>query len=268
MKRTNKKKLDAKTIKIIRIALIVLYACVFVVAAYKIISVYVDYYKSKNATNTVKAEVFQAETDDEGNIEPYEFDFAALQAQNSDAVGWIHMQGDAVAAGDVDIQIDYPIVQTTDNEFYVERSIDGTYSAFGTLFVDYRCEDGLDSSNAVIWGHNMTYPDHAMFGYIDKYADEEFYEKYAYYDVWIGEDYYTYKVFACGTVDVDGFFFQYSFEDDDDYMDWLEECFENLTIYDADIDDFDADTKIITMAACLYPVEEQYRFVVLMYRTN
>lgn len=262
---TGKKKKKKKKFGVISIILIVVCVIILVIAAYKILSVYVDYHESTEAVNSVKADAFATDDDDDYDA----FDFDALLAQNSEALGWIRMKGDAVENGDVDILIDYPIVQTTDNEYYLERGIDGSYSAYGTLFVDYRCPDGLESSNAVIWGHNMTYPDDAMFGYINKYEDEEgFVEKYPYYDVWIGSEHYIYKVFAYGVVDVDGFFFQYSFADDDAFMDWLGDCFDNLTIYDAELSDFDADSKIITMCACLYPSDDQYRFAVLMYRLD
>lgn len=257
-----KKKKRSKVANILNIVLIIVCVAVLVVAAYKILSVYVDYSTSREEINSVKAESFS--TDDE-----YDFDFDALLAQNEEAVGWIRMKGDAVENGDVDILIDYPIVQTTDNSYYVERSITGTYSAFGTLFVDYRCADGLDSSHALIWGHNMTYPDHAMFGYINLYEDDEdFYEKYPYYDVWVGEDHYIYKVFACGVVDVDGFFFTFTFNSSYSLLDWIDDIYDNMTVFDTDISEFDEDSKIISMVACLYPTQDQYRFAVLMYRVD
>ena len=261
-KEKKKKKKPTKLSRAINIGLIVLCVIVLVVAIYKISSVYIDYHDSTEAINTVKADSFS--TDDE-----YDLDFDALLEQNDEAVGWIRMKGDALENGDVDILIDYPIVQTTDNSYYVERGIDKSYSAFGTLFVDYRCADGLDSSHALVWGHNMTYPDHAMFGYINLYEDDEdFYEKYPYYDVWVGDEHYIYKVFACGVVEVGGFFFTYSFDDDYTLLNWIDDIYDNMTIFDTDISEFDEDSKIISMVACLYPTDDDYRFAVLMYRLD
>lgn len=255
-----KKKKRRKIIAVIDIVIIVICAAVIGISVYKISSVYVEYHVSKNETNAAKAAAFTTGDD-------YDFDFDALLEQNSEAVGWIRMKGDAVENGDVDINIDYPVVQTTDNSKYLDVSINGTWNALGTLFVDYRCADGLDSSHALIWGHNMVHPDDAMFGYINKYQDEEdFYEKYPYYDVWIGGTHYIYKVFACGPVDVGGFFFTYSFSDEYSLMDWIEDVYENLQIFDTDISEFDEDSKIISMVACLTPLEEDRRFAVLMYR--
>ena len=276
MKKTSKKTRKKKISNVINIILIVVCVCVLCVAAYKILSVYVDYKKNTAQVNEAKEQVFTDTDDEDGDgdedstdddeDEDYDyFDFDALLAINSDAIGWIRMQGDSSA--DLNNPIDYPVVQTTDNEYYLKRALDGSYSAFGTIFADYRISGGLSAHMCILWGHNMRNPDDMMFGYLNYYDDEEFYEKYPYYDIWVGADHYTYKVFACGEVAVDGFFFTYSFTDSYTYMDWLSDCFDTLTIYDASLNDFSEDDYIVAFVCCVYPSDYSKRYVLLLYRT-
>ena len=55
-----------------------------------------------------------------------------LEAANSEAVGWITIDGTV---------IDYPVVQAEDNDFYLEHGVDGQYNnGLGCPFLDYRCD--------------------------------------------------------------------------------------------------------------------------------
>ena len=49
-----------------------------------------------------------------------------------------------------------------DNEHYLSRMIDGTYNSAGTIFLDCRCDGSFQSSNSILYGHNMQ--DDSMFG--------------------------------------------------------------------------------------------------------
>lgn len=95
--------------------------------------------------------------------------YQALYAQNSDLVGWLKIDGTV---------IDYPVVQADDNSYYLRRGFDRLYSTAGTLFLDARCAlpgpDSAGTANALIYGHNTA--SGTMFGELDSYADEAFYQ--------------------------------------------------------------------------------------------
>ena len=267
MKKISKKTKKKRISKIINLIIIILCVIVLCLAGYKLIDRYVDYKKQTGTLEDVKEEVMSdddEEDEDEDEYDYGDFDYDALLAINSDAIGWITMRGDS--SEDLDNPIDYPIVQYSDNDYYLRRSIDGTYSVFGTIFADYRMS--MDDNFCILWGHNITNPDDMMFGYLNYYDDAEFYEKYSYYDVWIGYDHYTYKVFACGEVEVDGFFFTYSFTDSYTYMDWLQDCLNELTVYGVTIGDFSEDSYVLACVACVYPRDYSKRYVLLMYRMD
>lgn len=76
--------------------------------------------------------------------------FAELYAENNDFIGWLNIPG---------TNIDYPVVQTTDNDFYLHHDFFKNYLFAGTLFADYEgpiTADGMPQ-NTVIYGHNMLY---------------------------------------------------------------------------------------------------------------
>ena len=92
-------------------------------------------------------------------------DWDSLRETNPDIVGWIVMP---------DTDIDYPIVQTTDNEYYLNHSFDKSQNwlaAYGTIFLDATNNSQfLDSCN-FIYGHHMD--DGSMFAFLDKLTSQD-----------------------------------------------------------------------------------------------
>lgn len=84
-------------------------------------------------------------------------DFDALRERNADTVGWLTVPG---------TEIDYPVVQSTDNDFYLRRDFDRELSDAGWIFADYRSTYNPMRENTVFYGHNMR--DDRMFGTLDK----------------------------------------------------------------------------------------------------
>ena len=80
-------------------------------------------------------------------------DFNELKALNSDTVGWIKVEGTI---------INYPFVQSKDNNYYLRRSYDKTYNTGGWIFLDYRNKINNLGKNNIIYGHDRK--DDSMFG--------------------------------------------------------------------------------------------------------
>ena len=67
--------------------------------------------------------------------------------QNNDFVGWISLYP----------YIQYPVVQYTDNEYYLKHNFSGGYNENGTIFADYQGKITADSmpGNTLLYGHNL-----------------------------------------------------------------------------------------------------------------
>jgi len=90
-------------------------------------------------------------------------EYTLLHEQYPDLVGWLTIE---------DTQIDLPVMQSTDNEFYLHSNMDGEADTNGTLFVDYRVDVKTPLNSFIIYGHNMK--SGAMFGGLKKYLDEDY----------------------------------------------------------------------------------------------
>lgn len=71
-------------------------------------------------------------------------DFDELKKTNNDTIGWIKVNG---------TNINYPFVQTNDNDFYLNHDFNKKRNGGGWLFMDYR-NKGNDK-NTIIYGHGM-----------------------------------------------------------------------------------------------------------------
>lgn len=92
-----------------------------------------------------------------------------LSAEHSDSVAWLYIP---------DTNINYPVMQSGDNEYYAHRAADGSYLYAGSLFMDYRCSSDFSDFNSVIYGHNMG--NGTMFADIPNYENEEYFMNHSY----------------------------------------------------------------------------------------
>ena len=92
-------------------------------------------------------------------------DFSELQKINGDIIGWLYAEG---------TKIDYPVLHGEDNEYYLDHLYNKEYNSSGSLFADYRNHDDFSDQNTVVYGHHMA--NGTMFGSIELYRDQEFYE--------------------------------------------------------------------------------------------
>ena len=80
-------------------------------------------------------------------------DFYELKEKNPDTVSWISVSG---------TNINYPVVQTTNNDFYLNHTFDRSYNQAGWVFADFRnTVDGSDK-NMIFYAHGRV--DGTMFG--------------------------------------------------------------------------------------------------------
>ncbi len=87
--------------------------------------------------------------------------------KNKKLVGWVTIDG---------TKIDYPVMQTINNEYYLSHNFNQEYDKNGCIFMDYRCDIVNRSTNLIIYGHNMR--SGIMFGGLKKYADESYYKEH------------------------------------------------------------------------------------------
>lgn len=185
------------------------------------------------------------------------WDYPALLALCDDAQGYIYQK---------DTPVSYPIVQAKDNQKYLRTMLNGEYNIAGTIFVDYRCQGGLNSPYAVIYGHNMD--DKSMFGSITAYKDEAYYKAHPEFEIYAGEECYSYKVFSAFQPDIyDETVFHYDpWEDDEAFLKDMQEI-KSRCPYETDAPEITKDSQICVLSTCIdYPRDYNYRYVVFLVR--
>jgi len=92
-------------------------------------------------------------------------DVASLLEINEDTVGWLKVN---------DTNVDYPVVQSDDNDYYLTKNFYKENDQSGWIFMDYRADSVNLSQNTIIFGHNMYYSG-VMFGTLYKAKSSSWY---------------------------------------------------------------------------------------------
>ena len=90
-------------------------------------------------------------------------EYEALYNKNKRLIGWLEIDG---------TNIDYPVMQTTNNEYYLDHNYNQEYDKNGSLFLDASCDVVRRNTNLIIYGHHMK--SGKMFGDLNKYSSENF----------------------------------------------------------------------------------------------
>ena len=91
--------------------------------------------------------------------------FQALQAVNPDVFAWLTVYG---------TNIDYPMVQGTDNIRYVNTNAEGRHSLSGAIFLDFRSAPDFSDFSSIVYGHHMESA--TMFGEIAMFSDAAYFD--------------------------------------------------------------------------------------------
>ncbi len=95
-------------------------------------------------------------------------EYKNLYNMNKKLIGWLKID---------DTNIDYPVMQTSDNEYYLDHNMNQEKDRNGALFLDKDCDVIAPSTNLIIYGHHMK--SGRMFGNLDDYASKSYYEKHS-----------------------------------------------------------------------------------------
>ena len=187
--------------------------------------------------------------------------YKKLFSQNKSLIGWIKID---------DTNIDYPVMQTVNNEYYLDHNYNQQYDKNGSIFLDKDCDITNPGCNMIIYGHHMK--SGKMFGNLQLYSNREYYEKHPYiqFDTIYEEGRYQIMyVFRSRIYNEDEIVFKYyqffeasTPEEFDSHMNEMA----NLSLYDTGVRATYGD-KLITLSTCDNS-EQDGRFVVVAKKIN
>ena len=141
--------------------------------------------QAQGVTGTV--EVANAEKETRvTSYQPYGAPFDELKAINPDVNGWLTMPETA---------IDYPLLQGETNYAYINTDVYGNFALSGSIFLDSRNNNEYLDVYSLLYGHNMS--KHRMFGDVNLYKDQEFFEKNQQGELYLPDQKHTLQTVSC-----------------------------------------------------------------------
>lgn len=213
-----------------------------------------------SATAAPQTQAIFSHTEKTVSEKPPHTEYAALYVENSDFVGWLHIDN---------TNIDYPVMYTPDEpEYYLRRAFDKTDSQSGTPFISK--DSTIDSDFYIIYGHNMK--NNTMFGTLDYYAEKAFWEENPSFAFTTITEKREYEVFAALETRIlyrDEMGYRYysqvgdlTEEAFDELIGWLREN----ALYDTGITPIYGE-QIVVLSTCSYR-EDNSRFIIAARRTD
>ena len=184
-----------------------------------------------------------------------------LYNQNKSLIGWVKI---------ADTVIDYPVMQTVNNEYYLDHNFHQEYDKNGSIFLDASCSVYPRSMNLIIYGHHMK--SGKMFGSLQKYQNESYYKEHKYiefdsiYEEGTYEVMFVFRDKVYSQEDVNFKYYEFidanSEEEFNSYMDEMAA----ISYYDTGVVAQYGD-QLLTLSTCDYQ-QDNGRFVVVARRVT
>jgi len=187
--------------------------------------------------------------------------YETLYNKNKKLIGWLKI---------ADTNIDYPVMQTSNNEYYLDHNFDQEYDKNGSLFLDKDCNAAFPNTNMIIYGHHMK--SGKMFGNLNYYAKESYYKEHpriqfdTIYEEGIYDIMYVFRSRIYNENEIVFKYYQFfDVNSADEFYSAMDEM-ARMSLYDTGVTAEYGD-KLITLSTC-DSSEEDGRFVVVAKKVN
>ena len=169
--------------------------------------------------------------------------FAQLTGVNPETIAYVYAPG---------TELDEPVVQTTDNETYLNKTFDGgNEPLMGTVFMD--TDNKKDFSDRLTWlfGHarGSKVADHRMFNDVNFYDKQDYFDQHPYVVIETPDRKYYYEAMCLVIVPEDTAFYRTSFTDDKDFTTQLKKVYEDGQTKNPNIK-IKASDKYLVLSTC------------------
>ena len=174
-----------------------------------------------------------------------------LQGQNADIIGWLEIEN---------TNINYPVLQGTDNSYYMTHNYKKENSKNGAIFLDANYNWNIPSNNLLIYGHNLG--NGMMFQELLKYEKESFYQEHPIIRFTTTEEDAQYEIISVfksrvyhkSEKNVFRYYFFLNNESEEEYNQFVKNA-KNASLYSIDTTANYGD-QLITLSTCSYYVED------------
>lgn len=183
-------------------------------------------------------------------------EYEKIHQKNQKLIGWVKID---------DTIIDYPVMQTVNNEYYLDHNFNQEEDRNGCIFMDYQCDVIKGCDNMILYGHHMK--SGKMFGTLNKYSEKAYYEEHpmiqfdTIYEKGKYQVMYVFRSKVYSEEDVTFKYYQFiNAASEMEFNSYLNEM-AALSLYDTEVTASYGD-KLLTLSTCDYQ-EKKGRFVVV-----
>lgn len=188
-------------------------------------------------------------------------EYLGAYAVNKKLVGWITIDG---------THVDYPVLQTVNNEYYLDHNFDQEEDRNGSIFLDKDCSIWPRSQNLILYGHNMK--SGKMFGSLKSYKSEDFFKKHpqikfdTIYEKGTYDVMFVFSEIVHEESEVTFRYYQFiNANSDVEYNSYMKDMAE-MSLYDTGVKSVYGDA-LITLSTCDYSQNAE-RFVIVAKKVN
>lgn len=166
-------------------------------------------------------------------------DIKELKKNNNDIIGFLKVGGTL---------IDSAVVQTIDNEFYLNHSIDKKENKAGAIFADFRNDFINFDKNNIIYGHGRL--DKIMFGSLKNVLNNSWYQNKDNHLIYLSteNDNTLWQIISVYKVEKEKYYIKTHFRNKDEYYNFLK-VISDRSIYDFHTS-LNTKDKILTLSTC------------------
>ncbi|WP_237076396.1 MULTISPECIES: class B sortase [unclassified Neglectibacter] len=174
-------------------------------------------------------------------------DFDALRAINPDVTGWLIIDG---------TNINYPVVQGTDNQYYLRHLFTGEYNASGCIFLDSRNTRDFTDRHSILYGHHMG--NGTIFNGLMDYKEQAFYDAHPTALLLAPTGNYKIEFLSGYVASIRAEAWQVEFGSEGEFAEWLQVA-KATSLFQSEVVPSSGD-KVLTLSTCSYEFENA-RFV-------
>ena len=166
-------------------------------------------------------------------------DFTQLLKQNKDTVGWLIVNN---------TNINYPVVQTTNNDYYLKHAFDRSKNYAGWVYADFRNNFDTLSKNTVIYAHGRK--DGVMFGSLNNALKKNWYTNLENQIIQLSTIKYNtmWQIFSVYKIEAESYYITTDFSNSDSFGEFVK-TMEERSIYDFGVD-VSSDDRLLTLSTC------------------
>ncbi len=241
---------------VLKYILIIICLAIIFISGYILINWIIDNWQIEQINQNITKNIVLKDTSDNGElVNPpqnkksdyyyyaalpfYQVDFSNLIFQNQDTVGFIHMNN---------TNINFPIVQANDNDYYLNHTFDKSRNKAGWIFMDYRNNPRNLDDNTIIYGHSRV--DRTMFGSLRNVLTSYWQNNPANYVIFLStlKENMIFQIFSIYTIKSESYYITTDFKNNEEKANWLKTMQKrNIAPINTEVNIND---KILTLSTC------------------